>query len=300
MVSNSGGTLSRQYVRLCNRGDFEDPELRAMLRDVMPRPSLEAELHRKCWEFAMLGLYLEEVGALKADAEALGVAAGHEPPLFWLTNRIGRMVATDIYGQGSFAGREAPASMLDDPSAFAPYPYRADRLEVRHMDALALEYPDASFDIVFCLSSIEHFAGPQAASRAALEMGRVLRPGGSLVITTECFVGRHPLNSPKAHFAIRLATLGRRCAEATPTRRVIEAYTRREIERLIVAPLAGVGVEMVQPLDLSFSDESRENLIRWSGAGELRPATGSPYPHILLQAHGSPWTSIFLAFRKRP
>jgi SAM-dependent methyltransferase len=298
MVSSSAAPLSRQYVRLCNREDFEDPELRAMLREVVPRDTPEEDLHRKSWEYAMLSLYLQEVGALREDAEALGVAAGHEPTLYWLSNRIGRVVATDIYGEGRFAGREAAGSMLDDPGAFAPYPYREDRLEVRHMDALYLEFPNASFDIVFCLSSIEHFGEPANTIQAAREMGRVLRPGGRLVITTECFVGPNPLNSPKLQYAIRLATLGRRCSAATPTKRMIDAFTPRQLEQLIVAPLAELGVDLVQPLDLTFSQQSRENLTHWVGAGELHPKTGSFYPHIVLQAHGSPWTSVFLAFHK--
>jgi SAM-dependent methyltransferase len=289
----------RQYARLCNRADFEDPDLRAMLRAIVPGRAPSEELHRKYWEYAVLGLYLSEVGALRSDAEALAVAAGQEPPLYWLTNHIARVVATDIYGEGRFASREAPASMLDDPRMFAPYPYHEDRLEVRHMDALALDFPDASFDIIFCLSSIEHFGGPRATVRATREMARVLRPGGQLVITTECFVGAHPLNWPKLQFAIRLATLGRRCSAATPTKRMIDAFTSREIERLIVEPLAERGVDLIQPLDLSFSAESRENVTHWVGAGELHPATGSFYPHLLLKAHGSPWTSAFLPFQKR-
>jgi hypothetical protein len=61
--------------------------------------------------------------------------------LYWLANRIGRVVATDIYGQGDFAHREAAATMLSDPGALAPYPYREDRLEVREMNALDLPFP---------------------------------------------------------------------------------------------------------------------------------------------------------------
>ncbi len=194
---------ARQYVKLCELNDFEDPPLREMLREIVPGLPVDEELHR------------------------------------------------------------------------------------------------TSFDFVLCLSSIEHFGGPKATVRAAAEMARVVRPGGRVVITTECFVGRHPLNSPKLQFAIRVASLGRRCSAATPTKRMIDAFTPREIGRLIVRPMAERGVQLTQPLDTKLSAESRENLIRWVGAGELHPATGSLHPHILLQAHGSPWTSAFLAFHKR-
>ena len=63
--------------------------------------------------------------------------------------------------------------MLDDPTRFSPYPYREDRLEVRHMDARKLEYPDESFDVVFSLSSIEHFGRPGGVVEASREIGRV-------------------------------------------------------------------------------------------------------------------------------
>lgn len=295
-TSATPAALSRQYVKLCDLPDFEDPQLRARLREmVAPGYEPAEELHRKFWEYAMLGLYLEEVGALTDDAEALAVAAGHEEPLFWMANRVARMVATDIYGEGSFAAREAASSMLSDPGAYAPYPYREDHLEVKSMNALELDFPDESFDIVFSLSSIEHFGGPQAAARAAREMSRVLRPGGHLVIVTECLVSRHPLDWPPLQVAIRLATFGRRCPQATLHKRVIDAFTPGEIERYIVR---ASGLEPAQPLDTHISPESFQNLISWTGAGDLRPATDKQWPHILLQAQGAPWTSAFMALRK--
>ena len=293
-VLSPAAGLSRQYVKLCSREDFEDPEFLRTLHEIEPGREDPGHLHRKYWEYAMLGLYLEEVGALREDAQALAVGAGHETPLFWLTNRIGRVVATDIYGAGDFADREASATMLTDPAAFAPYPYRADRLEVADMDARRLEFPDESFDIVFSLSSIEHFGGPADIRKAASEMARVVRPGGHLVIVTECFLGRHVLDSPLTQFGIRLATLGRRCGTATPWRRSTECFMPRDIQRLIIGP---TGLPLVQPLDTSVSERTHENTIRWVD-GEPTPETGEPYPHLVLKAHGAPWTSAFLAFRK--
>jgi SAM-dependent methyltransferase len=290
------GGLSRQYVKLCERADFEDPQVRAMLREIEPGRTPTEELHRKLWEYALLGLFLQEVGALREDADVLSIAAGHEAPLYWMANRVARMVATDIYGQGSFSGREADSSMLTDPASFAPYPYREDHLEVRDMNALQLDFSDASFDIVFSLSSIEHFGGPRAAAQAAREMSRVLRPGGYLVIVTECLVENNVLDWPPLQLAIRIATFGRRCPHSTLRRRVIDAFTPREIERYIVR---ASGLELVQPLDTHVSAESYENVFHWNGDGsELQGATGEQWPHIMLQGHGAPWTSAFLALRK--
>jgi SAM-dependent methyltransferase len=287
---------SRQYVKLCDLPDFDDEQLMAMLRDIAG-PALEPgrEVHRKLWEYAMLGLFLDEAGALREDASILAIAAGTEEPLFWLANRAGRVVATDIYGEGDFAYREAAATMLSDPAAFAPYPYRAERLEVRSMNALALDFPGESFDAVYSLSSIEHFGGPRETAAAAREMARVLRPGGHAVIVTECLLGRHPLDVPLLNYAIRLASRGRRCATATPRRRATDVFTPRELQRDIVGPS---GLELVQPLSLAQSPRSRDNIIRWNSDGTLDPERDASRPHIVLQAFGAPWTSVFLALRK--
>ena len=297
MILPAMSSLSRQYNKLCDRPDFDDPALRAMLRDIVaPGYAPEEELRRKFWEYAMLGLYLEESGALREDAEVLSIAAGHEEPLYWLANRVGRVVATDIYGEGGFAvdGREADVSMLAAPGHWAPYDYRADHLEVRSMDALNVDYPDNSFDVVFSLSSIEHFGQPEAIRRAAAEMARVVKPGGHLVIVTEVLVKAHPLDWAPLQVAIKTLSGGKRLERATMRKRMMDAFRPRELQRDVIAP---TGLAPVQPIDYTLSPSTYDNLITWVG-DDMRPASGNEYPHILLKGHGSPWTSAFLAFRK--
>jgi ubiquinone/menaquinone biosynthesis C-methylase UbiE len=254
-------------------------------------------VERKVWEFAMLALFLEGAGSLGEKTSALAIGAGDERMVFWLANRLGRVVATDIYGEGSFAEREATASMLTDPAAHAPFPYREDRLEVRHADARDLPFPDASFDVAFSLSSIEHFGGPADVARAAREMGRVLKPGGHAMVVTECFVRLHPLETAMADAAVRALTLGAKRRGATPRRRLIEGFTPRELRTRIVRPS---GLELMQPLDLSLSRESWDNLTVTHADGRLEPATGSFYPHVLLRAGRSVFTSVCLPLRKVP
>src|SRR5207247_11258671 len=127
----AGSELARQYCKLCDRRDFDDPALIEAIRSLVPERDPLANIERKVWEYAMLALFLEDAGRLSEQTDALAVGAGTERVLFWLANRLGRVVATDIYGEGPFAGQEAPASMLADPSQHAPYPFREDRLEVR-------------------------------------------------------------------------------------------------------------------------------------------------------------------------
>jgi SAM-dependent methyltransferase len=273
--------LRRQYVKLCDLSDFDDPDVRQRIRSIVPGNDEQAELRRKFWEYAMLTLFLEDVGKLA------------EP---------GRVVATDIYGEGTFV--EANDAMLTDPASYAPYPYREERLDVRHMDGRQLDFEDASFDVVFSLSSIEHFGSTRDVQQAAREIGRVVRPGGFAFIVTECFLSRHITNSRVLQTAVRLATRGRACEKATLRRRALDVFTPRELESLIVRPS---GLELVQPLDRTLTPDTWDNVIVWSGPGQYEPATGEPWPHIILRPavpafsrriEGAAFTSVALALSK--
>jgi SAM-dependent methyltransferase len=292
----AGADLSRQYVKLCDIADFEDPELLDVLRDLLPERDPLAHAERKVWEFAMCILFLREAGRLTEETEALAVGAGDERIVFWLANHVGRVVATDIYGTGHFAGQEADRSMLEDPAAHAPFPYREDRLEVLWMDGRELDFPDESFDVVFSISSLEHFgAGPEVA-RAAREINRVLRPGGHAFIATECYVRKHPLNSIPVDLVLRVLSLGRLRRRATLRRRAgVDVFTWGEIERYVVE---ASGLRLVQPVDRRVSKASWSNLARTRPGRELAPRSGSVWPQILLSFRGSVFTSVSLALVK--
>jgi len=291
--------LSRQYVKLCDRRDFHDPVVLDAIRSILPERDPLAHIERKVWEFAMLALFLQEAGRLDESTEVLSVGAGDERIVFWLANRVGRIVATDIYGEGSFSGNEAAPSMLQDPRAHAPFPYREDHLEVMWMDGRRLSFPDSSFDVVFTLSSIEHFGSSEDIAATACEIGRVLRPGGHAVIVTECLVRQHPLDTAAAEVAIRALTLGRKMSSASlgQRTRLREVLTRRELDAWIVRPS---GLRLLQPLDLTISKESWENVVHLAPDGRLSSASGSKYPMILVQASRSVFTSVCLVLEKAP
>jgi SAM-dependent methyltransferase len=282
--------LARQYVKLCDARDFADEEFLDVVRSVIPERDPLQYVERKVWEFATLVLFMSEAGLLEERTHALSVGAGDERILFWLANRIGRVVATDIYGSGRFAANEARHSMLTDPGSHAPYPYREDRLEVLWMDARKLEFPDESFDLVFTISSIEHFGSRRDIARAAQEIGRVLKPGGYAVIVTDCLVRLHPLDATPAGFAVRTATRGRRSAGARPFRRGMlgEVFTPRELRSQIVRPS---GLELVQPLDARLSAETWGTM-----ASDSRGARAGP--GLLVRVGRSYFTSVCVVLTK--
>ena len=291
-------SLTRQYAKLCDLPDFDDPALVAAMRQVQHDPDPSTHIERKLWEMGMLALFLEETGQLDDASEVLAVGAGTEPILYWLANRVGRVVATDIYGEGDFAGREATASMVDCPQGYAPFEYRQDRLEARWMDARRLQFPDESFDVVYSLSSIEHFGSPADIAQSAREIGRVLRPGGHAFVVTECFARHDPRDAAPVDFAVRLLTLGRRRPLATLRRRAAldDVFTPRELRKSIVEPS---GLELMQPLDLRLSPGSWDNVARYeAGTCNVVTPTGSFYPHVLLGVARSVFTSVCLPMVK--
>jgi hypothetical protein len=88
--------------------------------------------------------------------------------------------------------------------------------------------------------------------------------------------------------------LGRKRRRAGLRRRavVVEVFTPGELERLIVAPS---GLELMQPLDLT--PPPLVNVTRTDANG-LHPASGDYWPHVILKASRSLFTSVSLPLRK--
>jgi SAM-dependent methyltransferase len=269
--------LSRQYAKLCDPEDFEDAELIETIRALVPERDPYEHIERKVWEYAMVMLFLADTGHLNGGSRVLSVGAGNERVLFWLTNHVEKMVATDIYGEGPFAAREAQPSMLTDPGSHAPaYQWREEALEVHRMDGRRLTFPDTSFDAAFTVSSIEHFGTPLDIARAAAELGRVLKPGGHALIITECLVRHHPLDRAAGILA-RLRAGIRAGRDPGRSRRaaLAEVFARRELESLLVRPS---GLVQMQRLETGTSAQAP--------------------PSILLHAARSTYTSVCLPLEK--
>lgn len=66
-----------------------------------------------------------------------------------------------------------------------------------HYDITDLRFPDASFDVVVCMSILEHVPDPQ---RAIAELHRVLKPGGRIWIQLPFHYPYH--ESPKDYWRV--------------------------------------------------------------------------------------------------
>ena len=178
------------YCKLCEVSDFYDPDLRPLVGEVSGEGSRFPDYprgreHRKWWEIAMTARALRDLGALGKDSELLGVGAGREATMYWLTNHARRVFATDLYlADDSWTESDSDARMVIDPSEGAAIPWSPTRLVVQHMDALELRYEDESFDGIFSSGSIEHFGTYEQIRQGVEEMYRVLKPGGVAGIST--------------------------------------------------------------------------------------------------------------------
>lgn len=252
-----------QLCELANPAKWDNPEWLGILKSLGTVPADKPSMHRKAYEFAQLLFGLGRLGAIGEQTRVLSVGAGHEPVLYWLANRVGRVVATDMYEGAWQAERamEGDRSVLQRPEAFAPFEYRRDHLIFLRMDGRALAFADGSFDVVYSLSSIEHFGGFEGARAAVDEMARVLRPGGVLALATDyCLAG------PPHH----------------------EAFQPAQVHALIDHP----ALRLVQPIDERVWN-------RYDAAPvDLRV---NPYqtPHMVVTDLGSVFTSVMVFLERR-
>jgi len=180
------------YNSVLNLEHFQEDEFRKLVREAFAHGAKafddfpDGREMAKIWEITQAIRGLRDFGALRPDAELLGVAAGHEHTVFYLTNYVRRVFATDLYATNE-NWQEAARGMLSEPEQFATpgMKWAPERLVVQHMDALKLSYEDNSFDGIFSCGSIEHFGSLENVSQSAREMGRVLKRGGVLTLSTE-------------------------------------------------------------------------------------------------------------------
>lgn len=285
------------YSKVCELEDFEHPQLREVIRDVCSHKAsaFGADFprrceHRKDWEVAMAVRALADHGALRPDARLLGVAAGTEDTVFYLTRNVREVVAIDRYRSPGDWEYTAPSMMLTNPGRLAPYAFAVERLTVQHRDARILDFPDESFDGIFSSGSIEHFGDLQTIAAAAYEMGRVLKPGGILSVSTELLLSADAQGPGSALPGTLL-------------------FSPAELRRYIVE---ASGLEPIDELDLSVSHwtHATSRDIHSAVASRIARQAAQPIgsrgpdwmywdiPHIVMDWNGKRFTSVHLALRR--
>ncbi|MCP3988140.1 MAG: class I SAM-dependent methyltransferase [Actinomycetia bacterium] len=273
---------------LCQLADFV--ALRPWMAEMVPfgRQSFGPQFpvgreYRKHWEVAQAGRALAATGCLTPGSDILGVGAGNEPTIFWLTNYTRRVFATDLYLSEGWE-ESANSSMLISPRSDWFGEWNPRRLVAQHMDGRDLRYEDNSFDGAFSSSSIEHFGDWADVAQAVSEVYRVLRPGAVFSVSTEYRLAGPSPGLPGILMFDR----------AQLTEYVIEAMPWE-----VVGPANWDDPRQGAPT-VSFDEAAAEVRSHMERHGELvwSELDWPEYPHLVLGQGDLEWVSVHLTLRK--
>jgi len=122
--------------------------------------------------FSHFGERLVERAQLAAGSRVLDVATGRGASAFPAAKLVGP--------RGQVIGTDIAPEMLQE-TAKDVKTGNWPNIELQQMDAERLQYPDGAFDCVLCGFALWFFPHPD---RALQQFYRVLKPGGSLALTT--------------------------------------------------------------------------------------------------------------------
>lgn len=179
-----------QFNKACELEDFRDPEAIKIIRTLEPEAAEtfaaypKGREHRRSWEWQHVLRGCGHRGHLQDSTTVLVVNAGTDRLSYALTQYAGAVFAVDEYGSAH--------TMLTEPWRHALLPFNPRRLRVQHMSATNLLYEADAFDAVICQRFSSYAVADRSAAMVLMEVERVLKPVGTLVLIFELLVDGGP------------------------------------------------------------------------------------------------------------
>ncbi len=153
----------------------------------LPSNPTGAQIHRKHWEFCVIGRALEQRGMLRPGKRGICFAAGREflPSAFAAFGCD--ILATDRASEGSWAGQHATSRSDLFYERIVSRDEFDKHVTFRHVDMKDLSEFDQpeQFDFLWSSCAFEHLGSLNAGLDFVTGAMRLLRPGGVAVHTTE-------------------------------------------------------------------------------------------------------------------
>lgn len=168
--------------KLFDYADFSDPDFIKVQKAIYEAGGDR----RKTWEFVIMAYGIEQL--VSEDSVALGLGCLHENLIYVFANKFKHTYATDV----AYYPKDHPKLQKWGEEAYAvkdvyntDIPYDETKLTVLPMDMMQIEFPDSTFDVVWCSSSVEHVGELPEVIKVFKEVDRVLKPNGIFSITSE-------------------------------------------------------------------------------------------------------------------
>jgi len=207
---------------------------------------------------------LIELAQPQPTDRVLDVATGTAHTALAFAPQVAHVMATDITPEMMAQGERLRAER------------GIENVEFRVADAHALPFENGAFDIVTCRRAAHHFV---AVAKALREMGRVLRPGGRLIIDdrsvpaddfADATLNRLDWLHDHSHVRqYRPSEWRRMMQEARCSMEVIESYTKQRPLSAFTNGVDAADAAEIEAIVAGLNDEQRAVLNVVEKAGEV-------------------------------